>query len=140
MPSAVFSTLNSHLREKKRQALKHWFAYLKLLITALTKLPCFTDIIWRGVNKRIEITTADYAVQTWLPFSSCSKELGIVELFLDQTGTLFAIEAINAKDISKYSALPEEKEVILMPGTRICLRSQSLKNDNQRLVVHFKEW
>lgn len=39
MPILFFSRLNEALGAKNRQALKPWFAFLKLFITALEKLP-----------------------------------------------------------------------------------------------------
>ncbi|CAF0788561.1 unnamed protein product [Rotaria sordida] len=54
-------------------------------------------------------------------------------------GTFYAIETINGRDVSQYSANPEEQEVILMPGTRIYLTSEPLQVNNGPFMLSFKE-
>ncbi|CAF1488706.1 unnamed protein product [Adineta steineri] len=49
MASSFFSSLNTALRAENRHALKPWFAYLKLLMTALKTLPSIKAVVWRGV-------------------------------------------------------------------------------------------
>ncbi len=43
------------------------------------------------------------------------------------------------KDISAFSAIPDEQEVILMPGTCVRARCQSLSFIDRLFVVHLKE-
>ena len=140
MGSPIFSILNRHLRAMDRQKLKPWFLYLKLFITALNRLPSFKGTVWRGTSERINFIPADYAIQTWWAITSTSKNLKFIEPFLGETGTLYAIETINGKDVSQYSAFPNEQEVILMPGTRIYLKSEPLQVNNGPLMLSFQEW
>src|SRR5579862_3999660 len=140
MPKNIFSTLNRHLRAMNKKALRPWFLYLKLFITALNKLPSFKGIVWRGIPERTNFNLGDYAIQTWWVVTSTSKDLKVIEPFLGQTGTLYAIETINGKDISQYSAIRDEQEVILMPGTRIYLKNEPLQVDNRPFILSFKEW
>jgi hypothetical protein len=49
MPIPFFSHLNKALRDENRHALKPWFAYLKLFMHALEKLPSVQTDVWRGV-------------------------------------------------------------------------------------------
>jgi hypothetical protein len=58
---------------------------------------------------------------------------------LGENGTLFAIEAIHGKDISMFSAVPDEQEVILMPGTRVRAKSQSLNVMDRLFIIHLEE-
>jgi NAD:arginine ADP-ribosyltransferase len=140
MGSPFFSTLNCHLRAMDRQALRPWFAYLKLFITALNKLPSFKGFVWRGEPKRSNFTYPDYTLQTWWAITSTSKDLKIIEPFLGDTGILYAIEPTNGKDVSQYAANPQEQEVILMPGTRIYLTTEPVQVDNRPFMYSFKEW
>ncbi|CAF4288718.1 unnamed protein product, partial [Adineta steineri] len=50
MPSPFFSSLNKRLRAEDRHALKPWFAFLKLFLTALEKLPSTKVSVWRAVS------------------------------------------------------------------------------------------
>jgi hypothetical protein len=139
MPKPFFSSLNTALRSENRQALKPWFNFLKLLITALKKLPSTKGTVWRGVKYDASLDFANNDVYTWWAVKSCSKEISCVQPFLGESGTLFAIEAINGKDISMFSAIPGEHEVILMPGTRVRARGQSLNFICRLFVIHLDE-
>ncbi|CAF1386367.1 unnamed protein product [Adineta steineri] len=139
MPSSFFSSLNNALRAENRHALKPWFAYLKLFMTALNKLPSTKTIVWRGVYADVSSVFANNNIDIWWSVNSTSMDLKIVEPFLGKHGTLFTIEAICGKDISQFSACPQEKEVILMPGTRVRARADPLNFDNRLFVVHLDE-
>jgi hypothetical protein len=58
---------------------------------------------------------------------------------LDENGTLFAIETIHGRDISTFSAVPDEQEVIIMPGTRVRVKSQSLNISDRLFIFHLEE-
>ncbi|CAF0960233.1 unnamed protein product [Adineta steineri] len=47
---SFYHVLNEKLRSENRQALKPWFSYLKLFLTALYKLPSCSQTVWRGVR------------------------------------------------------------------------------------------
>jgi hypothetical protein len=46
MPTSFCLRLNETLRAKNRNALKPWFNFLKLFITALEKLPSTSETVW----------------------------------------------------------------------------------------------
>ncbi len=49
---SLYSTLNSTLKKSNRNALRPYYKYLKLVLTALVKLPCAPlQTFWRGVTK-----------------------------------------------------------------------------------------
>jgi hypothetical protein len=139
MPVPFFSRLNETLRIENRLALKPWFAFLKLFITALEKLPSITGIIWRGVSGDVRSTFIDNETQTWWSVNSCSLALNVVQLYLGETGTVFAIDVTHAKDISKFSAFPEEQEILLMPGTCVRAKCQSINFIDRFFLVHLEE-
>jgi hypothetical protein len=66
-------------------------------------------------------------------------DLSIVQPFIGESGTLFAVDAIYGKDISVFSAMPDEKEVVLLPGTRLRRRFESLNFIDRLFVVHLEE-
>jgi hypothetical protein len=65
--------------------------------------------------------------------------LNIVQPFLGESGTLFAIDVVHGKDISAFSAIPDEQEVVLMPGTRVRRRYESLNFIDRLFVLHLEE-
>ncbi|CAF1229678.1 unnamed protein product [Adineta steineri] len=139
MPSTFFSSLNNTLRAEDRHALKPWFAYLRLFMTALKKLPSIKTVVWRGVYGDVSSVFANSNIGIWWSVNSTSLDLKIVQPFLGEHGTLFAIEAICGKDISQFSATPEEKEVILMPGTHVRAKTEVLNFNDRLFIVHLDE-
>jgi hypothetical protein len=139
MPTAIYSRLNETLRDENRHTLKPWFAFLKLFITALKKLPSTKKTVWRGVSGDVGSIFADNNVHIWWSINSCSMALNVVERFLGKTGTVFAIDTIHAKDISMFSSFPEEQEIVLMPGTRLCAKCQPLIFESRFFLIHLEE-
>ncbi|CAF3639385.1 unnamed protein product [Adineta steineri] len=139
MASSFFSSLNSALRAENRHALKPWFAYLKLFMIALNKLPSIKAVVWRGVYGDVSSVFVHNNIDIWWSINSTSVDLIIVQPFLGEHGTLFAIEAMHGKDISQFAAIPEEKEVILMPGTCVRAKTEVLNFNDRLFVVHLDE-
>jgi hypothetical protein len=139
MPSPFFSGLNTTLRAENRHALKPWFAYLKLFMTALNKLPSIKKVVWRGVSGNVSSSFANHNTDIWWSVNSCSMDLNIVQPFVGEDGTLFAIEAEHGKDISQFSACTQEQEVILMPGTCVRAKSQNFNHNDRFFIVHLGE-
>jgi hypothetical protein len=139
MPIEFFSKLNITLRDPNRQVLKPWLHFLKLLMTALKQLPSIKATIWRAVNYDATLTFVEGEVYTYWDLNSCSMNINSIQPFLGESGTLFAIEAIHGKDISMFSAVPDEQEVILMPGTRVRARNQSLSFIDRLFIIHLAE-
>lgn len=123
MAISFFSHLNKALRIGDREALKPWFPFLKLFITALQKLPSQEIPVWRAVSQNAPPDFKAGEIFFWWCFNSCAKAVDVLKAYLGPEGTIFAIQAISGKDISLFSAFPEEGEIILLPGT--CLRMQS---------------
>ena len=139
MPISFFSRLNETLRAENRDALKPWFAFLKLFVAALEKLPSLEITVWRGFVSDVGFSLFENDLQIWWSVNSCSRALDVVGPYVGERGIVFAIGAIHAKDVSDYSAFPVEKEVILMPGTHVRVQSNSLNFDNRLFIVHLAE-
>ncbi|CAM4761589.1 unnamed protein product [Rotaria magnacalcarata] len=71
-------------------------------------------------------------------FSSCSSSVKVVKQFLENISTFLMIETKHRKAISTYSNFPEENEVILPLGTRICVASDALDHVSLN-VIHMRE-
>jgi hypothetical protein len=138
MPSPVYDHLNKALRAQDHNTLKPWLAFLKLFITALEKLPSIRATVWRGVSHDDSLTFVENDVQYWWSVNSCSKAPNIIKPFLGENGTIFAIDVINGKDISTFSMNFEEQEVILMPGSRVRRKNESLSLSDH-IILHLEE-
>jgi hypothetical protein len=139
MPITFFSQLNIALRAKNRDALKPWFSFLRLFIGALEKLPSLDIVVWRGVSTEIGSDFVEGCVETWWSVNSCSRNLDVVQIYLGKTGTVFAIRAMNGKDISAYSVFEEEHEVVLLPGISLDIKSKPLNFEERLFIVHLEE-
>jgi hypothetical protein len=139
MPTSFFLRLNEKLRAKNRHELKPWFDFLKLFITALEKLPSTNETVWRAVYGNVGSIFDDNDVHIWWSVNSCSMDLEIIQPYLGDNGTLFAIHAIHAKDITAFSAVPDEREVVLMPGTRLRAKCGPLSFTDRLFVLHLEE-
>jgi len=121
---SVYYILNKNLRAERRNLLKPWFLYLKLVLTALNRLPSTSGrTYYRGVKQNLSNKYSTGKIIIWWGFSSCTSTMDVLnrEEFLGQTGTrtLFAIECKHAKDIRQHSMFSDENEVLLMPATQL---------------------
>ncbi|CAF0809606.1 unnamed protein product [Adineta steineri] len=146
MPNTSFyEKLNEALRIEDPLALAPWFDFLKLFITALGKLPELpsrSTTVWRGVAQISCSDFRDKDMFTWWSVNSCSLDTNVAAMFSCEKGTLFCIHTINGKDISDYSSANKgevgEKEIVLMPGTRLRVKSNTFGINDFR-VVHLEE-
>jgi hypothetical protein len=140
---SLYSMLNYTLKTTDRNDLRPYFKYLKLLLTALAKLPCIPpQTVWRGVPKDL---TADFlpgTVVTWWAFSSCTTTMNVLNnnMYLGDTGsrTLFSVEAINGRTIHAHSNFVNEHETLLLPGTRMIVQSR-LNPAPDLHIIHLKQ-
>ena len=140
MDRPFYRALNQALRAENPQALEPWSAYLNLLITALRKLPSCSTTMWRGVAGDIGSEFNENTIHTWGSIASCSSQINVAACFAGEKGILFCINAIHGKDITKYSEFQGEREIILMPGTRLQVQSTSFDLNNGFYIVQLNEW
>ena len=120
---SVYYILNKILRTNDREHMKPWFLYLKLLTSALHRLPSIgKSIVYRGVKLDLRHLYPEGKIFVWRGFSSCTMNMNVLEeeQFFGKTAarTLFAIECYSGKDIHQHSYVQRESEVLLMAGTQ----------------------
>ncbi|CAF4769237.1 unnamed protein product, partial [Rotaria sp. Silwood1] len=77
---SVYSILNETLRTADREQLQPWYKYLKLLLTALVKIPCAPQqTVWRGIRKELRLKFRRGTPVIWWSFSSCTTTLPVLE-------------------------------------------------------------
>jgi hypothetical protein len=138
----LYFVLNRTLRTENREELKPWFLYLKLIITALSRLPSSTEkLIYRGIKLDLSASYLKNKKFDWWGLSSCTSSLEVLQRnqFLGTTGprTLFNIECNGGKDISNHSRYISEKEIIILPGRQFQVKSCLQQSDLH--IIHLKE-
>lgn len=138
--NSLYCLLNDALRVKDRRVLTPWNGFLKLFNNALNKLPSVAMNVWRGVNVDMAKNYREGTEVTWWTINSCSKSLKAIEKFIKPTSksTVLLVEGKNVKEISKYSCLPEEEEVILRLGTKLRVKCDILEQPSMN-IVHLLE-
>jgi hypothetical protein len=138
----LYFVLNATLRDKKRENLKPWFLYLKLLLTALARLPSQRLTVYRGIKLDLVKDYSKGKVFVWWGFSSCTSSIDVLQsnLFLGQTGTrtMFTIECQNGKDIRQHSYFDTENEVLLSAATQFQVVA-CLNQGNGLHIIQIKE-
>jgi len=123
--SKFYKTLNAHLRAEDRSKIFAFFPYLRLMSSAMNKLPKVTEPLWRGVPIDISLNYPEKKKFYWWGFSSTTTDIKLLksEQFLGPTkGTLFMITCTRGRSIARYSAIPAESEVLLPPGIRFLVK------------------
>jgi hypothetical protein len=141
---SLYKIFNTALRSEDRETLKPWFPFLKLFLTALYKLPSYTQTVWRGVRD-VDLSFK-YPTGTkfvWWGVSSCTLSVDILksDWFLGTQGirTLFSIECKAGKQIGSHSHFQNrEQEVIIMPGSYFEVMGQ-LNPAVGLLIIQLKE-
>eukprot|EP00667_Euglena_gracilis_P013257 EG_transcript_13666 len=129
LESPFYKNLNGLLRLRNREKLKPLFPYLKLLLTALHKLPPLRVTVFRGVKADVSAKYLQNDEIVWWGFGSTTGTAGVLEdpLYLGTSGprTLFSIVTRHAVDICRYSAFgTKEDERLLMPGVQLKVKSK----------------
>jgi hypothetical protein len=123
----LYFALNAALRSEDRRKLRPWFSYLKLILTALFRLPSNRHFVYRGVKMDMSEQYPKDKTFIWWAFSSCTSSIEILEKpqFLGGTGarTLFTIDCNSGKDISRHSFYQSEKEILLLAARQFIVKS-----------------
>ncbi|MFF3886367.1 ADP-ribosyltransferase domain-containing protein [Streptomyces sp. NPDC001914] len=119
--SAFYREINSVLRSPDRTRVTPYLPYLRLLFSAVSKLPAYTQPLWRGVSLDLRAQYPVGRTVTWWGVSSCTSELKVARAFLGSRGkrTLFEVTPARAVGIKSFSAFTGEEEYILTPGTQL---------------------
>ncbi|UJR14238.1 hypothetical protein I4U23_001228 [Adineta vaga] len=121
--------------------------YLKLLLTALARLPEQRNItVYRAVRCKHENEFEKYQIGTefiWWGFSSCSTDRNICEreTFIGTTGfrVLFIITCIHGVDIREHSYFRTENEVLLLPATKVRVTGVQPFNDQGLQIIFLQQ-
>ncbi|CAF3396566.1 unnamed protein product [Rotaria sp. Silwood2] len=140
--NSLYVILNATLRSIRRQKLIPWFLYLRLVLTALARLPSERRFVVRGVKEDLQVEYLKGNACVWWGFSSCTSSVEVLESenFFGKTGirTLFQIDCHTGKDIKKHSFLKQEDEILLLPARQFQIMS-CLDSGNGLHIIQLKE-
>ncbi|CAF3596921.1 unnamed protein product [Rotaria socialis] len=138
----LYVVLNATLRSEDRSKRKHWLFYLKLFLTAVSKIPSQHRHVFRGIKEDLHEYYPSGKTIVWESFSSCTVSIDILQSnpLLGTSGkrTIFDIECNSSKDISQYSYCPKDKEVIIMAATQFIVTG-CLNQGNDLVTIQLKE-
>lgn len=118
-----YRVVNKALGERNAHALPRLFGYILHLLSALRKLPRWKkgEVLYRGVEGPVSPSVKEVgSVMSWPAFTSTSTDENIVGSFIATAyePVLFEIRgAFCGYDVSAFSAIEGESEVILEPET-----------------------
>ncbi|RKN65793.1 uracil-DNA glycosylase [Streptomyces klenkii] len=118
--SAFYREINAVLRSPDRARVVPYLPYLRLLFSAVSRLPARTEPLWRGVSLDLRAQYPLGRTVTWWGVSSCTSKLSVARGFLGSRGKrmLFEVTPARAVGIRNFSAFTDEEEFILPPGTQ----------------------
>jgi len=142
LEECLYVVLNATLRSSDRSKLKPWLLYLKLFLTAISRLPSISGHVYRGVKLDLSVHYPIDKTIVWWGFSSCTASINVLqsELFLGKTGTrtMFTIDCVSGKNIQKHSYYPKEDEILLLASTQFKIIG-CLDQGNDLHIIQLKE-
>ena len=141
-----YKCLNDALRERDMKILRELEGYLYYLMSALQKLPAEPEAaFFRGVPKSVvPIIEENYKSGRrvhWSGLTSVSTDQRKAEEFASLEGpggVVFHVRARSGRAIFQFSAIPGEKEVLLLPNFKAHI-SEDPKKEARFLVVKLTE-
>ena len=140
------------LRRRADTEMTIWQPYLYFFIEALKKLPAVGDAaesqlitLYRGTSETSLILQEYTKMRSihWSAFSSATPDLAVAQGFAGPNGIVMSIAGTSGRDISSYSAIPQEMEVLLKPNINLIVIEAASPNkddpSDKRLYIKMME-
>jgi hypothetical protein len=125
MQTPIYKKLNTALATQRKETITPYLPYLKHLLNGLFKCPLVKGTFHRGVDNRDDHTYTIGHQFIWWRMTSTTTHMANTEPFLGEKKLLFVMESVGI-DISRFSAFPQETEVVILPGARFIVKSKML--------------
>ncbi|CAE8601404.1 unnamed protein product, partial [Polarella glacialis] len=132
----LYKDMNSKCYFKNRNSVRPYSKFLWLFHHALKMMPPYTGrVLYRGVKMDLKDNYPKGRKVIWHGPSSCTTDIDVLtcDQFLGTTGvgTIFVIELTQhqAREITRYSLIPDEHEVMLPAGSKFEVLSQLPRGD-----------
>ncbi|CAF1471752.1 unnamed protein product [Adineta ricciae] len=119
---SLHNLLNQAITSDRYSIIVPWFGFLKLLNTALEKLPSVKGVVFRAIRKDIANKLYENREISWWNFSSCSYSSSFIRQLINENLCLCSIEVLNGKNVRNFTPNTSEDEVLLCPGTQLLLK------------------
>jgi hypothetical protein len=146
-PSQFYYILNKALRESSADPHRAslFDEYLVIFKSGVALLPAIASASFRGLSSRVgcdvrEVARAEYTLGRTVCFqsvTSTSSDEGVSRSFA-VGGVLLKMGLLHGRDIRQLSCIPNEAEVIVVPGTRFSVARTSY-DDSGVLCVDLQE-
>lgn len=134
--------LNEMLRERSNYKLNTWKPFLYHFLNGLRKLPLQSAVVYRGIRESArEFVVKEYTQGRkvhWSAFSSTSTHFPIAKSFAGKNGLVLKIKVVSGVNISAYSVIQSEQEVLLSPNLEFVVASP-LHQDNGMDTIELVE-
>ena len=128
METPIYKVVNLALRNNDQAVIAHWRAFIYHAVAGLSALPPYKGLVYRGVNVQVPVDIyAAGKVVIWQSFSSATTNAIVARDFLlansddssdvKQAGSLFVIDSQRSSNVSPFSAIPSEDEVVFPPNS-----------------------
>lgn len=135
----IYNDLNSALRNEDRSEVEPFFPYLRVFLQALDKVEKIkkNTVLYRGISKNLSHLYKQGSHVTWWNVVSCSADETIAKGFCSSSDdfTLFRVESFSAAPIQEFSAIPDEDELIISPGTTFEIVKVSGKTSRKPVIT-----
>lgn len=112
----LYISLNSTLQRLDKSQLPAWFAYLKLLFTALLRLPSNQVTVYRGSKMDLSTQYQLNEIILWWDLTLCTTSIDCLDE--KEMKMIFTIKCQTMKNIQKHCYFPSENLVLFLPGTK----------------------
>ncbi|CAF1451491.1 unnamed protein product [Adineta ricciae] len=133
----LYVGLNEALRSKDREKLKPWYSYLKILLTALARLPPVEKNIYCGLKSNLCEQYTVGETYTWRGITSCSTLMNILTSWnfshVEADRIMFNIKCKSARNITNHSTYKSDDEFVLLPGTQFKCQGYFDQGNNFRV-------
>jgi hypothetical protein len=142
--SRFYQVLNRALRSMDRKQIAPFVPYLRLLLEAFAHFSPFEGVVYRGLAD-VDLSAqfpVGVAVRTWDLMSVSQREGVALQFSKGETAqrTLFIINTVRAIPIALLSAVPDELECLLRPGSIfVASRVERLDNGLTRIYLTQQE-
>lgn len=127
----LYVVLNRTLRSVNRENLQPWFLYLKLLFSAVLRLPSIYLTVYRGSQLDLSKQYKKDEIFLWWDLSLCN----ILQPDNINNQTVFIIECHTIKDIHNHTYFPSDNSVLILPGTQFrvveCMNQEVILQETQ---------
>jgi len=122
--SPFYKVLNKAMRTQESTEIDSFRDFIFYMSQAMDMIHSFSGSVYRGIDCKVKGYSMNKTI-VWPSFSSATKNPKVAIQFLSGShGTLFLIESLTAKSISKFSSHMQEDEALFMPNSTFIVISQ----------------